>query len=216
VSTLFSFVTQKGGSGKTTLTLCCAVAAQEAGHQALIIDLDPQGTASSWYQDREAEIPRLVHIQSTQLLNALTAAQSNGFDVILIDTPGREEPSVAAAIRVCDMALIPCRPTSADMKATPQTVHTIQRLEKTAAFVLTQTPPRGTRIREAQKGLSVLGMVAPVTIVLRTAYQDALAAGLGVTEYEPDGKAAAEIRALWAWIQKKMEKINYGTETNLT
>lgn len=211
-----SFVTQKGGSGKTTLTLCCAVAASQAGHQALIIDLDPQGTASSWYQDREAEIPRLVHIQSTQLENALTAAQSNDFDVVLIDTPGREEPSVAAAIRVCDIALIPCRPTSADMKATPQTIHTIKRLEKTAAFVPTQTPPRGTRIREAQQGLSVLGMVAPVTIVLRTAYQDALAAGLGVTEYEPDGKAAAEIRALWAWIAKKMEKINYGKETNLT
>ena len=78
------------------------------------------------------------------------------------------------------------------MKATPQTVNTIRRLNKPAAFVVTQTPARSFRIREAEKGLSVLGMVAPIYIVARNAYQDAQSAGLGVTEYEPHGKAAHE------------------------
>lgn len=212
---VISFVTQKGGSGKTTLTLSCAVAAQQAQKEVLILDLDPQATAESWYQDREAQTPRLVHLHSTQLEQALAMAQSNGFEVVLMDTPGRDEPSIGTAIRFSDLCLIPCRPTWADMKATPQTIQMIHRLKKPAAFVLTQTPPRSYRIREAEKGLSVLGMVAPVRTVMRNAYQDAFSAGLGVTEYEPDGKAAAEIRALWNWIQQKTEKIAYGKETHL-
>lgn len=207
-----SFVTQKGGSGKTTLAFACAVAAEQVGHKVLLIDMDPQRTAESWYQDREANTPQLITLDSTQLDQAITTAQANGFDLILIDTPGRDEPSVATAIRASDLCIIPCRPTPADMKATPQTVNTINRLTKPAAFVLTQTPPRSFRIREAKKGLSVLAIVAPVHIVMRTAYQDAQSAGLGVTEYEPDGKAAQEIRQLWNWITKKLEKLAYAQQ----
>ena len=101
------------------------------------------------------------------------------------------------------------------MKATPATVATIARLGKLSAFVLSQAPPRGARIREAANGLRVLGMVAPVPIVSRNAYQDAHGQGLTVTEYEPKGKAAAEVRALWQWITKKMEKLTYEQETHI-
>ena len=97
----------------------------------------------------------------------------------------------------------------------PPTVATINRLDKSAVFVLTQTPPRGERIREAEAGLSMLGIVCPIRIVARAAYQDAHGAGLGVLEYEPEGKAAAEIRLLWAWIEKKMEKVAYDKETHI-
>jgi chromosome partitioning protein len=92
------------------------------------------------------------------------------------------------------------------MKAQPPTVAVIQRLGKTAAFILSQTPPRGGRIHEARRGLEVLGLVAPIPVVSRTTYQDAFGVGLGVTEFEPDGKAASEIRRLWKWINTKMEK----------
>ncbi len=210
-----SFVTQKGGSGKTTLAFSCAVAAEQAGFNVLIIDMDPQGTAERWYQDREAATPQLIRITSPQLDQAITAAQARGFDLVLLDTPGRDEPGVAAAIRVSDLCVIPCRPTPADMKATPQTVNTIKRLNKPAAFVLTQTPARSFRIREAGKGLSVLSMVAPIHIVMRIAYQDAQSAGMAVTEYEPEGKAAQEIRQLWNWITKKLEKVGYAQEENV-
>jgi chromosome partitioning protein len=96
------------------------------------------------------------------------------------------------------------------MKATPPTIETIRRLNKPAAFVLTQTPVRSFRNREAENGLSVLGMVCPVHIVLRNVYQDAQGAGLGVTEYQPDGKAAGEVRALWEWVTKKVRKVQHG------
>ncbi len=211
---IITFVTQKGGSGKTTLALSCAVAAEEHGARALVLDMDPQRTAEAWYQTREATKPKLATVTAAELPDAITGGRQR-FDVVLIDTPGRDEPSTAAAIRHADICLIPCRPTPADMKATPTTVATIKRLDKLSAFVLSQTPPRGYRIREAAKGLSVLGMVAPVHIVSRNAYQDAHGMGLAVTEFQTDGKAAAEIRELWQWIAKKLEKLTNEQETNV-
>ena len=202
---VIAFVTQKGGSGKTTLALSCAGAAEEQGLTALILDMDPQRSAETWYQGRAANTPKLATVTASDLSTAISRAEQR-FDVVLIDTPGRDEPGTAAAIRYADLCLIPCRPTPADMTATPSTVATIKRLGKLSAFVLSQTPPRGYRIREAAKGLGVIGTVAPVHTVSRNAYQDAQGMGLTVTEYEPGGKAAAEIRELWQWITKKLEK----------
>jgi chromosome partitioning protein len=210
------FLSQKGGSGKSTLAIGCAVSAKEAGKRALILDLDPQGTAEAWYQDREDDEPQLVKLEASQLEEALlTAARANRCDIVLIDTPGRDEPSIAAAIRAADLCIIPCRPTPADMKACPPTVATITRINKPAAFVLTQTPPRSYRIREAEQGLSVLGIVAPVHTVMRNTYQDAIGAGLGPTEFEPDGKAAEEAKALWQWLAKKVRKVKHAKKTDV-
>ncbi len=204
---ILTFVTQKGGSGKTTLCLNLAVAARERGLQSLILDLDPQATAEAWYQDRDALEPRLIRVTAADLPRALELARSRGFTHLFIDTPGRDEPAVAAAVRAAHFCLVPCRPTPPDMKAQPATVATIRRLHKPFAFVLTQAPPRGFRVREARRGLAVLGPVAPVAVVTRSVFQDAQGAGLGVTEYEPEGKAALEIRGLWDWIARRLEKI---------
>lgn len=203
---VISFVTQKGGSGKTTLAINCGVVGSQKGKRVLILDMDVQGTAETWYQDRDDDKPQVIRLVPAELDKALRAAREKGFDVVLIDTPGRDEPGAAAAVRVSDFCVIPCRPSPADMKATPPTAETIRRLGKRAAFVLTQAPPRSFRNREAEQGLSVLGLVCPVHIVLRNVYQDAQGAGLGVTEYEPEGKAAGEVRELWDWVSKKIRK----------
>ncbi len=211
---VITFVTQKGGSGKTTLALSCAVAAEEHGLRTLILDMDPQRSAEAWYQVREAATPKMAAVTAAQIPDAIARVRPH-FDVVLIDTAGRDEPSASVAIRHADLCLIPCRPTPADMKATPSTVATITRIGKLSAFVLNQTPPRGYRIREAAKGLSVLGLVAPRHIVSRNAFQDAQGAGLAVTEFEPNGKAAAEIRELWQWITKKLEKLTDAQEARI-
>lgn len=202
-----SLVSQKGGTGKSTLAINLAVAAGSAGARALILDADPQGTAEAWFQDREADTPLLVRATSTELDKALDKAKQAGLNWVLIDTPGRDEPATAAAIRVADFCLIPCRPSPADMKACPPTVATLKRLNKPFAFVLSQTPPRGYRIREAERGLSILGPVCPSPIVARASYQDAQGLGLGVIEYEAEGKSASEIVELWQWLEKKMGKL---------
>jgi len=212
---VITFVTQKGGAGKTTLAVNCAVAATLRKKQAIIFDLDPQASAENWYQDREADYPRLIRLESAQLPQALAKAREAKFDFVLIDTPGRDDPATAAAIRESDFCIIPCRPTPIDLKAVPPTAATISRLAKPAVFVLTQTPPRGERIREAEVGLGMLGIVCPIRIVSRTAYQDAQGTGLGVAEFDPAGKAAEEIGLLWNWIVRKMEKVAHGQETHV-
>lgn len=141
------------------------------------------------------------------LPTAIKKAQAAKYDVVLVDTPGKDDPATAAAIRVADLCVVPCRPTPADLKATPATAATVKRLNKPAAFVLSQTPVKGFRIAEARAALSMLGMVAPVAIVSRSSHQDAYGAGLGITEFEPEGKAAAEVRELWQWLVSRLEKV---------
>jgi chromosome partitioning protein len=206
---VISFVTQKGGAGKTTLTVNYAVAAERAGRKTLILDLDEQSSAEAWFKNREADTPRLVKIGSWKLPEAMAAAKSGGYDLVIIDTPGRDESSVNAAVRAADFVVIPCRPTPVDLRATKPTVATVDRLQKPSVFVLTQTPPRGERVREAEAALATLGVVCPVRIVARAAYQDAHGASLGVLEFDPEGKASAEIDQLWRWMTKKMEKMTY-------
>lgn len=202
---VISLVTQKGGCGKTTLATNLAVTAAQAGQRALILDTDPQASASQWWESRdETHAPYLIEAGSSEFEQATALAEEHGYTVVFIDTPARAEPVNAAAARVADFCLIPCQPTMADMRAQQVTVQTLKRLQKRGAFVLTRVPPRGPRVREAIRGLEVLGLpVTPVTIVNRHAYADAYASGLGVTEYEPHGKAADEILRLWRWLDKK-------------
>ncbi len=202
---VISFVTQKGGSGKTTLCINCSViAAAGRGVRVLIFDMDNQQSAENWYQSREANHPQLVSITAAELPKAIDLAAKQ-FDFIFIDTPGRDEPAQASAIMQSDFCIIPCRPSPTDLQATPATVATIKRLGKPFAFVLTQTPARSFRISEASAALSKLGDVCPVSVVTRNAYQDAQGLGLGVVEFEPKGKAAEETERLWKWIQKKIK-----------
>lgn len=188
---VISLVTQKGGCGKTTLVTCLAVVAQHMGRHVMILDADPQATASQWWESREEKMPALLQVRGEEMTRAVPVAQEQGFDLILIDTPARAEPINAAAAQVADFCLIPCQPSLADMRAQAPTVHTLLRLEKHGAFVLTRCPPRGSRTQEAERGLLVFGLpVAPVAIGNRAAYPDAYSRSLGVTEYEPAGKAA--------------------------
>ena len=146
---VIAFVTQKGGSGKTTLCLNLAVAAEQAGKRALIVDLDPQGTAEAWYQDREAARPRLsVPSRRSRPRVIELARRASGLQPCAARHAGRDEPGVAAAIRAADFCIVPCRPTPADMKATPATVATIRRLAKPAG--LRPDPDAAARLPDAR------------------------------------------------------------------
>jgi chromosome partitioning protein len=202
---VISFVTQKGGSGKTTLAVNCAVvAASGRSRRAVIFDMDPQASAENWFQVRQASEPQLIRVSASELPKAIDLAAKH-FDFVFIDTPGRDEPAQALAIGKSDFCIIPCRPSPTDLQATPATVATIKRLGKPFAFVLTQTPARSFRISEAAAALAKLGDVCPVPVVTRNAYQDAQGLGLGVVEFEPKGKAAEETKLLWQWIQRKLK-----------
>ena len=207
---VISFVSQKGGSGKTTLCFSIGVAAYEAGRKVLMLDLDRQASLRDWYADREAEEPEVDTVELPKLEEALGGLEKLGFDYVFIDTPGKDDPANSKAITLSDFCIIPCRPTPGDMKAIRPTIANVDRVGKPTAFVLTQTPPKSFRVTEAKTALSMLGLVATTSIVQRNDHQDAQGAGLGVTEYDPNGKAAGEVRELWQWIEKTLRKVGNG------
>ena len=200
-----TFVTQKGGSGKSTLCISLAVAAQEAGQSVCILEMDRQATVTDWAEHRRTDTPEVAQIDATQLDDVMLRLRDSDFDYVFIDTPGVDSPGSLAAIRAADLCVVPCRPTPADLRAFKPTLAAIYRLEKKFAFVLNQTPPRSYRVRDASDGLAVLGVLPDVNIVMRNDHQDALGMGQGVTEFNPTGMAAGEIRRLWTWIAKRSQ-----------
>lgn len=203
---IISFVTQKGGSGKSTTAASVAVAAFQQGRRVFMLELDRQGTLSDWTGSREAnEGPDFERIDATTLDKALSTLKAEGYDLTIIDTAGIDSPATNAAMRAADLCLIPCRPTATDLRGCLPTVQSLIRLEKDFAFVLTQCPPRSPRVDETRTGLAALGLIAEPPIVSRADHQDAMAAGMGVTEFNPEGAAAHEIRQLFGWIDKKLE-----------
>lgn len=201
-----SFVTQKGGSGKSTTAASVAVAAFQHGRRVFMLELDRQGTLSDWTESRKADKgPDFERIDATALDKALSTLKAEGYDLAIIDTAGIDSPATNAAMRAADLCLIPCRPTATDLRGCLPTVQSLIRLEKDFAFILTQCPPRSPRVDETRTGLAALGLIAEPPIVSRTDHQDAMAAGMGVTEFNPEGAAAHEIRQLLGWIDRKLE-----------
>jgi chromosome partitioning protein len=199
---VLAFVTQKGGTGKSSLAVSLAVAAQEAGLKTAVVDIDPQGTASEWFQRRRAATPEVVRLHWSYLTSQIQAFERNGHDLVLVDTPGADDSAAAAAIRDADLCLLPLRPSIADVEAMKPTLKYLNDRGKPFTFVLNQCPAGGrtSRTSNAFRALQLIGAVCDATVALRSDHMDALAAGLGVTEHAPSGKAAAEIREVLDWI----------------
>ena len=202
-----ALVTQKGGTGKSTLSTGLAVAAMEAGERVLGLDLDPQGTLAAWGQMREAQAPAVAHLppRETGRLGDVLREAAKTFTLAILDTPGADTPATHNAMTAATLCLLPLRPTRPDGLAIKPTVEALIRGKRPFAFVLSQCPttPRNTRAAEMAAGLAALGLLAQPLVRQRADYQDAFAAGQGVTEYAPDSKAAEEMRELWAWVDKQ-------------
>lgn len=205
---VITFITQKGGSGKTTTLLNLAAhASAKEDKLSLVIDLDPQKSTLSWWESREKENIGCIDVTVDKLEQALEVARKKNFAYTFIDTPARAENINNTAIRYSDFCILPCQPSLLDMRAAKTTVESIKILQKQGAFVITRANPRGYRVDDAISALRVHGLpVCPTPIVDRTAYRDSYALGEGVIEYEPNGKAAKEIAEIWSWISKIMNK----------
>jgi chromosome partitioning protein len=202
----------KGGAGKSTLAAGLAVAAVSYGEKVIALDLDPQGSLANWGEARAATdvaVERVDGERLAQLPQILAALDRRGFTIAILDTPGMDSTGGNLAMRAADLCLVPARPSRLDLQATLPTIQALLRLglKDCFAFVLNQCPPgRSSRAAEAAAGLAVFGLLAEPTIAQRADHQDALAAGQGVTEFAPEGKAAEEVRALWGWVSRKLNK----------
>jgi chromosome partitioning protein len=206
-----ALVTQKGGAGKSTLASSLAVAAHESGERVCLIDLDPQATLTTWGKTRgESDIPVVsASPASAAKLNAvLSALASKGVTLALIDTPGAEGAAAQAAMAAAQLCVIPSRPTAFDLWASENTRKALKDAKGDYVFVLNQCPPaqQSARIDEGVAALEAMGGLLSPLVHARVDYQEAARLGWGVTELNPAGAAAGEMRALWASLKKRLAK----------
>lgn len=203
-----ALIAQKGGTGKTTLALALSVAATTAKLKALVIDLDPQGTACNWSDRRKTDSPIVIDAQPSRLSAALQKAEQNGIDLVIIDTPARSEQSALAAAGVADLIIIPCRPQAYDLETVPNTRKLLALADNRPALViLNAVPAQGNRQEQARQALDQMGMhVCPHTIGARASFGDAGALGQTPEEYDPGSKAAEEIRKVYKYISRILAK----------
>jgi chromosome partitioning protein len=201
-----AIVSQKGGAGKTTLAINLAVAAHLKGIPTLLMDLDPQCSATRWKDVRnealgEDEDPAVRSLQAGRLESELKTADRAGAEFVVIDTSPNSEGTVLAAARTADLVLIPCRPGVLDLHSIAITVNLVSgAAHKTPNVILTMVPHAGRSADEAAEVVKSYGAeLAPVRIGYRAVYGHSLAAGRSVEEFEPDSKAALEVQQLYTW-----------------
>ena len=201
-----ALVTQKGGSGKSTLAACLAVVAQESGERVFLIDMDPQKSLTKWAHRRNDKTMPVETVSAAKLPDALRALAQGKVTLVIIDTPATDTLAADAAMKAADLCLIPARPTIFDIWSSEVTRGKLKTLAKDFAFVLNQCPPmqESQRVTDGAAALESMGGLLRPLIASRVAYQEAAREGMGTTEIEPDGKAAEEIRMLWASLKKRL------------
>lgn len=204
---ILALASQKGGSGKTTLSGHLAVQMVRAGAgPVVLIDIDPQGSLSDWWNEREAGEPAFAATTVARLAADLDALRHQGFRMAVIDTPPAITVAIQSVVSVADLVLIPTRPSPHDLRAVGATVELCDRAGKPLIFVVNAATPKARITSEAAIALSQHGTVAPVTIHQRTEFAASMIDGRTVMEVNPDGRSAIEIEQLWSYVSDRLDK----------
>ena len=203
---VLSIVSQKGGVGKSLLSVNLAIVAQAGREKVMIVDLDPQASSANWSDLREEDSLNVQSTQHSRLGKVLESAKKAGTTLVIIDTAPHSETAALAAIRAADFVLIPTRPSFFDLRSIETTIDLVSIAKKKAAVVLNAVPPLGSLGDEAEAQLKELGVeVAPVQVHQRIAFVHSQNSGKAALEYDPEGKATQEIKDLYKWIKRRLQ-----------
>jgi len=204
---ILALASQKGGSGKTTLSGHLAVQAQMAGAgPVVLIDIDPQGSLADWWNEREAEYPAFAQTTVARLAADLEILRQQGFKLAVIDTPPAITMAIQSVISVAELIVVPTRPSPHDLRAVGATVDLCERAGKPLIFVVNAATPKARITSEAAVALSQHGTVAPVTLHHRTDFAASMIDGRTVMEVDPNGRSASEVAQLWTYVSDRLEK----------
>jgi chromosome partitioning protein len=210
---IIGIASQKGGSGKTTLTGHLAVEAQRAGAASVaLIDTDPQGSLSEWWNARAAETPCFARTTPDTLKHDVEQLRELGIKMLFIDTPPAIEATIGDVINLCDLILIPVRPSPHDLRAVGATVEMVERAGKPLIFVVNGATQRARITNEAVMALSQHGTLAPVILHQRTGFAASMIDGRTVGEIKGEARSAEEIARLWDYIS---QRLNRSTRTRI-
>jgi len=196
-----SVVSQKGGSGRTTLSLHLATAAERAGLMAAVVDLDPQASAWKWSQRRKGAPPEVITAVADQLPE-IKARAAQGLDLLVIDSAPHADRAALTACKMADHILIPTRASILDLDALTPVLDLVEMSRKPATALLNGVSTQTTvDVEEARDAIGARGIALyPAYIHERVAYKRALISGQTVLETGADPKATREIEALYAWV----------------
>ena len=199
---------QKGGSGKSTLTVHLAAAAEAAGDgPAIITDTDPQGTAGDWFNQRKkagSDTPRYAPLALSELEDKLQALDAAGAAYLFVDTA----PSVGAVnaelFAAADLILVPLNPTPADLRALVKGLPLIRQSGTPFSFILARVRPNLRNNDGTAMALDALGLVLPTRMHERVIYAETFAHGKTAIDIEPKGVAAGELAILWSAVKERI------------
>ncbi len=209
---VITIAARKGGVGKTTLATHFSVIAAADNRPSAAARHGP--SAQLWRGGgafASGDTPALVECDARELPKIVpTARKPRESTTCIVDTPPHAEGSIGDAMRVSDIVLVPTRPGPFDLAGVAATLDLAKRVGRPALAVINHAPPRTgpnepSIVTEARETLKHMGAdVAETVIAQRVALSHAIISGSTVNEFEPDGRAAAEIAALWREVQSKL------------
>jgi chromosome partitioning protein len=205
------FASRKGGSGKSTLAGHLAVEAHKQGVGLVgIIDLDPMGSLSAWYNARVADDLRCFRVERGLRATIEVLRASGEISLVVIDTPPAASKAIANIIGIADIVVVPVVPSPHDLRAISETLDMVEESGRPLEFVLNLASTNGILTHQAASELSQHGTVAPVIVRSRQDYKSSMSDGRTVSEIKQKGRAVSksveEMRALWQYLEGKLKK----------
>lgn len=207
-----ALLTQKGGSGKSTLSASLAVEMQARGETVFLVDMDPQRSLATWARGRTDKRLAGAAVGADRLEEVLATLEQRGVTLAIIDTPASLSAATDAVVAAADFIILPVRPTAFDIWSCETTWKRIRGSGKDCAFVLNQCSSlqASRRTRDSAAALEAMGGLLTPMITARVEFQDAILRGLGPTEIDPTGPAADEVRRLCDSVRARMGLDRYG------
>jgi chromosome partitioning protein len=199
---VIAILNQKGGVGKTTLSINLSAELARSGGRVLLIDADPQGSALDWSAAREGELPFTVVGLPKATIHKEIASLQKGYDHVVIDGPPRVTDLARSAIMASDLVVIPVQPSPYDVWASDEIVKLIREASvfketQKSCFLINRKISNTAIGRDIRSALAAYEIpVLKTAICQRVVFAESAAQGKSVFEVSQGSQGAKEIKAV--------------------
>lgn len=209
---VLSILSQKGGSGKTTLAGHIAVQAQLMGAGPVgVLDADPQESLTDWANEREADSPLVEQTSLWRLPEDVRRMRDRQIKLLVVDTPPGITSTIRSALEISDLVMIPVKPSPHDLRAVGKIVQLVEDFGRPLVFVINCASPWARITSQAAIALSQHGTLAPVTIHHRADFASSMINGRTAMEVSRISRSANEIAELWGYLNDRLAKHSHRT-----